>query len=510
VLAKIFSSALVGVDAHLIEVEVDIHRGLPSFTIVGLPETAVRESRERVRAAIKNSGYAFPDDRITINLAPADTKKDGTGYDLPIALGILTATQILPQEALNNFLVMGELSLDGRIKPAVGTLPAAIAAKEHEMECFLVPWHNRQEASVVEGLSVYPVKDLPEVVEFLRGFLIKEPNKIKLQDLFNNRNRCALDFADVKGQEHVKRAMEVAAAGGHNMLMIGSPGSGKTMLARRLSSIMSPMSLAEAIETTKIYSVLGKLKDQALITDRPFRSPHHTISDAGLIGGGHIPKPGEVSLAQNGVLFLDELSEFKKPVLEVLRQPLEDHQVTIARATASITYPASFMFVAAMNPCPCGFLYDARHPCTCSPAQISRFHSKLSGPLLDRIDIHIDVPAVPHNELIDPPDAEPSALIRKRTTAAREIQSKRFKRAFISNNAQMNSRHIQKYCKITASSAQLLSTAIDKLGLSARAYKRILKIARTIADLDSSPQILDPHILEAIQYRSLDRRKNCH
>ena len=507
-LAKVLSSAVIGIDAYLVEVEVDISSGLPTFTTVGLPEASVKESKERVKSAINNSGYTFPDDRITVNLAPANIKKEGTGFDLPIALGILTATRIIPQEIISRYLVLGELSLDGRIKPVNGSLPMALAAKDAGYHGIIVPYDNGCEASVVQEISVFPVKTLSQLVDFLRGFTPIKPLKTDISAVFKAGDDFEIDFSEVMGQEHVKRALEVAAAGAHNLIMIGPPGSGKTMLAKRLPTILPDLTFDESIETTKIFSVVGMLaKGQALVTTRPFRSPHHTISDAGLIGGGHIPRPGEVSMAHNGVLFLDELPEFKKHVLEVLRQPLEDLVVTISRAALTLTYPASFMLVAAMNPCPCGYFSDPKHECRCSYQQIHRYRSKISGPLLDRIDIHVEVPAVPYKDLMGGVGAEPSQKIRRRVAAARGIQSERFKRTKIYCNAQMSSRHIRTHCRIDQASDSLLESAIDKLGLSARAYNRILKIARTIADLASESDIRVDHVSEAIQYRSLDRSK---
>lgn len=507
-LAKVLTSAVVGIDAFVVEVEVDISWGLPAFTTVGLPEISVKESKERVKAAIANSGYGFPDDRITVNLAPANVKKVGTGFDLPIAMGILSATGIVPENEAGRFLMMGELSLDGRVKPVNGSLSMAIAAKASGHASILVPYENRREASVVRGISVVGVKTLVDAVDHVRGVSEIAPEQFDLLESFPDLGRIEFDFSEVAGQEHVKRAMEVAAAGGHNLLMIGSPGSGKTMMAKRFSGIVPAMTFEESIETTKIFSVAGLLeKDQALVTQRPFRSPHHTISDAGMIGGGNIPRPGEVSLAHNGVLFLDELAEFKRPVLEGLRQPLEDRQVTISRAATSITYPSGFIMISAMNPCPCGYASDPKHACKCSHHQIQQYRNKISGPLLDRIDIHVEVPPVAYRDLRNASVSESSVVIRERVTAARHRQTLRFAGEKIRTNAQMQNRHIKKYCAIDDASARLLEAAVEKFGLSARAYNRVLKIARTIADLAGEAGISPEHIAEAVQYRSLDRNK---
>jgi len=506
-LSKIISSATIGIDAYLIEVETNIEKQIPGFIIVGLPDNVVKESRERVIAAIKNSGFQYPIKKYTINLAPADIKKEGSSLDLPIAIGILTATETINETFIHDTVFLGELSLDGSLRPIKGALPISVEAKRRGIKRIILPVDSAKEASIVDEVEVYGMTNLQEVVQFVNGELHKEKTYTDKEELFSQINMYHLDFSDVKGQENVKRALEVAAAGSHNIIMIGPPGSGKTMLAKRIPTILPPMSFNEALETTKIHSVAGIIpKEQSLITERPFRNPHHTVSDAALVGGGSFPRPGEVSFANHGVLFLDELPEFKKNVLEVLRQPLEDAKVTVSRSKLSLEFPANFMLAAAMNPCPCGYYTDPNRECTCAPPQIQKYMAKISGPLLDRIDIHIEVPAVKYKELSSEVKNEPSAEIRRRVIKARDIQLKRFTGLKnIYNNGDMGSKEVRQFCKLDSAGAELLKMAMTKLGLSARAYDRILKVSRTIADLDNAENILPQHISEAIQYRSLDR-----
>jgi len=506
-LVKTYGSAVSGIHATTITIEVDVAQGIKYF-LVGLPDNAVKESEQRIRAALKNNGYRIPGKKITINMAPADIRKEGSAYDLPLAIGILAASQQIKSEKVNDYLIMGELSLDGSLQPIKGALPIAVKAREAGFKGIILPKQNAREAAIVNNLEVLGVENILEVINFFDGKQVIAPTLIDTRaEFLAGLNNNIADFSDVKGQENIKRALEIAAAGGHNVIMIGPPGSGKTMLAKRMSGILPPLTLSEALETTKIHSVSGRLSDNnSLMTSRPFRSPHHTISDVALVGGGTNPQPGEISLAHNGVLFLDELPEFKRTVLEVMRQPLEDRVVTISRAKSSVDYPANFMLVSSMNPCPCGYYNHAEKDCLCPPGMVQKYLNKISGPLLDRIDLHVEVTPVSFDELSSKEKGESSANIRARVMQAREVQGSRYKEnEGVHANAQMSTKQLQVFCKLNPESQQLLKMAMTKLNLSARAYDRILKVARTIADLEKNKSITSEHIAEAIQYRSLDR-----